>query len=372
MSRTVVTIADTVLGYGSPQILSLTKSLAEFMGGGHMIFQPFVPHRRLVDLSKDGYCIETVVTVEHPWSWIGRMQYLKRVVRSINAHRPDVLILTNYNLFAIVELLDYRPKKIIHLALEGLEQFGATKYRSKYFVRKIKQLVKNIDIWIFPETNRAMHDCNLLGIPNHRICIIYNVTQAASSACPAPDRNGKIIYAGSVDFNRTAAHFFPVPSVAVNAIDVIGSLSGSDCQKQEFLAATRSPESKLRYLGEISANALAAQLRSYTYSLVYWFPTDWATRNAAPNKFFQAIAAGIPVIAAPHPQCIMLIKRYRCGVILKDWEFDTFVSGLKSSMRKVASPAYQEMVDGCNEAYVKELNWDIQFKKIEKLFERTN
>lgn len=370
MSRTIVTVADTVLGYGSTQILSVTKGLAEIIGGDHRIFQPFVPQRKFIDLTKDGYCVETVMTAEHPWSWIGRIQYLRRVAKSINAQRPDVLVLPNYNMIPIIDLLDYRPNKIIHLALEDMEQFGES-YWAQYIVRKIKQHVRDIDIWIFPEQNRAIHDCNLLNVPFNRVCLFYNITDDALPALPANERNGKIVYAGSVDFNRTAAHFFASPIVAAESIDVFGNLCGSDQQKQEFLAATRSPESRLRYFGEIPADILADQLPSYAYSLVYWFPANWALRNAAPNKFFQAIASGVPVIAAPHPQCVALIKRYGCGFVLKDWEFDTFVSGLKSAIRKIGTPAYQDMVDGCNEAYAKELNWDNQFKKVEKLFERT-
>ncbi len=369
MSRTVITVADTVLGYGSSQILTLTKSLAELIGGDHKIFQPFVPQRKFIDLSKDGYCVETVNTLEHPWSWIGRMQYLRRVANTINANRPDVLVLPNYNLIPIIELLDYKPKRIIHLALEDMEQFG-TSFLAENIVRKIKQLVKKIDIWIFPEVNRAIHDCHFLDIPFDQTCILYNVTSDALSVQPTCDRNGKIIYAGSVDFDRTAACFFASPLVATIAIDVFGSLGGSDSQKQDFLAATQNTENRIRYFGEIPSESLASQLPSYAYSLVYWFPTNWALRNAAPNKFFQAIASGVPVIAAPHPQCVALINRYNCGVALKDWDFDTFVSGLKYAIQKIGTPRHQEMVAGCNEAYAKELNWNSQFKKIQRLFEK--
>lgn len=370
MSRTVVTVSDTVLGYGSSQVLSLTRSIAEYLGGSHKIFQPFVPQRKFIDLSNDGYCIETVTTVEHPWSWVGRIQYLKRVAKSINAHRPDVLVLPNYNMLAIIELLNYRPRKIIHLALEDMEQFGGS-FWAKNIISKIKQLAKEVDIWIFPEENRAMHDCSTLDIPYDRIGILYNVTTDLRSTQPATERNGKIIYAGSVDFDRTAAQFFSSPAVVESAIDVFGSLSGSARQKQDFLTTTQSVKSKLKYFGELPAASLADRLPSYAYSLVYWFPNNFALRNAAPNKFFQAIASGVPVVAAPHPQCIALINRYGCGITLKNWEFDTFVLGLKSAMRKIGTPAYQEMINGCNEAFARELNWENQFKKIEKLFERT-
>jgi len=363
MSRTVVTVSDTVLGYGSSQILSITKGLAETIGGDHKIFQPFVPHRKFQNLNNEGYCVETVTTVEHPWSWIGRMQYLRRVAKSINTHRPDVLVLPNYNMIPIIDLLDFRPSKIIHLVLEDMEQFGES-YWAQHILRKIKQHVQKIDIWIFPEQNRAIHDCNVLGVPFDRVCLFYNITTDARAYLPANERNGRIVYAGSVDFKRTVARFFSSPPVASEAIDVFGNLSGSDEQKQDFLAATRSPENRLRYFGEIPADTLANQLPQYAYSLVYWFPVNLALRNAATNKFFQAIASGVPVISAPHPQCVSLIKRYGCGISLKDWEYGTFVSGLKSAVRKMGSTEYQDMVAGCKEAYVKELNFDFQFQKL--------
>jgi glycosyltransferase involved in cell wall biosynthesis len=368
MSKAVATVADTVLGYGSSQILALTYSLAELIGGQHQIFQPFVPQRKFIDLNKKGYCFETIATIEHPWSWIGRMQYLRRAAKLINDSRPDILILPNYNMIPIIALLDYRPKKIIHLVLEDMEQFGVN-YWANHIVMKIKQLVEKIDLWIFPEQNRAIHDCKMLGIPFDRICLFYNVTTEKPLVRAASDRNGKVIYAGSVDFDRTVAHYLASPPVAAQAIDVFGNLSGSEHQKQDFLAATRASENRLRYLGEIPAETLAEQLPSYAYSLVYWFPVNWALRNAAPNKFFQAIASGVPALAAPHPQCRLLIERYGCGIVLKDWEFHTFLSGLKAATAIIGASAYQEMVEGCQVACVKELNWNNQFRKIEKLFQ---
>lgn len=368
MTRMVATVADTVLGYGSSQVLSITTGIADHIGGSHRIFQPFVPHRKYLDISKNGYNVETITAIEHPWCWIGRMQYLKRVAKSIDKIRPDVLILPNYNMIPIIDFLDHRPKKIIHLALEDMDQFGNS-YRALHIIRKIKQHVKNIDIWIFPEQNRAIHDCNLLNIPFNRICLFYNVADDVPTSYGLNKRNGRIIYGGSVDFSRTAAHYFADPAVAAQAIDVFGGLNGSDQQKQEFLTATQSPVNKIRYFGEVSAEDLANQLPAYAYSLVYWLPVNWALRNAAPNKLFQAIAAGVPVITAPHPQCVSLIKRYGCGIALKDWEYSTFVSGLKMAIRKIDTTAYQDMIAGCKDACHKELNWDIQFEKIIKHLE---
>jgi glycosyltransferase involved in cell wall biosynthesis len=369
MTKSVVTVADTVLGYGSPQVLSVTKALAEYIGGDHRIYQPFVPQRRFIDLSKYGYFVETITSVEHPWTWIGRMQYLRRVAKAVNEVRPEVLILPNYNMLPIIDLLNYRPRSIIHIVLEDLEQFGES-YWAQRIIHRIKKNVGSIDMWIFPERNRAIHDCYLLGIPYSRMCLLYNLSAAAYTARNSNECNGRIVYAGSVDFQRTVARFFSSASVASEKIDVFGTLSGTDKQKRKFLEASRSSKNNIRYFGEISAELLEMRLPYYAYSLVYWFPLNWALRNAAPNKFFQAIASGVPVIAAPHPQCVSVIKRYGCGIVLRDWKYRTFVSALKFAVQKIGTSEYQDMVSGCNEACRKELNWDHQFDKVVKCFER--
>ena len=48
-------------------------------------------------------------------------------------------------------------------------------------------------------------------------------------------------------------------------------------------------------------------------------PVTTAQRYAAPNKFFDAIACGTPPICAPHPQCVEVIRKWRCGLLVDDW-----------------------------------------------------
>lgn len=369
MSRSVATISDTVLGYGSPQVLSLTKGLGELIGGDHQIFQPFVPHRKFIDLTSEGYSIETIATIEHPWTLIGRTQYLRQVSNSINQNRPDIIVLPNYNMIPLIGLLNYRPKRIIHLALEDMDQFGDS-YLGRSIVRNIKRYIREIDIWIFPERNRAIHDCKVLEIPFDKTCILYNVLPLGRQDNTEIKLNNRIIYAGSVDFDRTAALFFDEPKIASFPIDVFGGLSGSSDKKNQFLSAANSSPNGLRYFGEIPAVKLDQKLSSYSYSLVYWMPKTWALRNAAPNKFFQAISSGVPVISAPHPQCVELIERYGCGVALKDWEFNTFMSGIDHAIKKIGTSYHQEMIEGCKRAYRDELNWGMQFTKVAEMLGR--
>lgn len=367
MAKIIATVADTVMGYGSSQILATTKSIAELVGSEHIIFQPFVPHRPFVDLSGKGYKIETISSVEHPWSWTGRVEYLKRVAAYLNDSRPDILLLSNYSLFPILDLLAYRPRKTIHLALEDLGQFGSS-FVGGLMTRKIERLSGSIDVWIYPEFNRAVNDAKILGVPWNKMCVVYNVPSPDDQfATPLGARIKRIAYAGSVDFHRSVAHFLGSPPVAKLPIDVFGSMSGEGYERNEFVGRLSERESDLRYFGEISAEELRRRMPQYGFSIVFWLPTNFALRNAAPNKFFQSIAAGVPVIAAPHPQCRMLIDRYGAGIILTDWTYNTLLKGLHQAVDMIGTDSHEEMIESCKTACESELNWDNQFGKIQRI-----
>src|SRR5439155_18299832 len=59
-----------------------------------------------------------------------------------------------------------------------------------------------------------------------------------------------------------------------------------------------------RYLGLLPTSHLHEIMPQYAYRLVLWRPDDYQTLYASPNKMFESIAAGIPPICTPHPQCV--------------------------------------------------------------------
>ncbi len=358
--KTIITVADTMMGYGSPQVIHFVRSLSDILGCNYFIFQPFLPQKKFIDLTHLSFNIETINTIEHPWSWIGRTQYLKRVASRLNEIKPDILILSNYTLLPIVDFLKFKPQYIIHQVLEELDQFGDSLV-GRNILKRIKRIAPRVDFWIFPEQNRAIHDAYVLGIPYEKISIFYNVLDQLDGFEDITKKNKRFLYAGSVDFNRTVAKYFTNVQVYEKPIDVFGEISGPSKECEQFQENLKRPKSKIRYFGEVSAEVINKKLSEYSFSLVYWFPISFSTRNAAPNKFFQAIAAGVPVLAAPHPQCIELINRYNCGIVLKDWSEKSFLSGLNLAMHLFDTKDYEAMLDGCKKAYNHELSWNRQF-----------
>jgi glycosyltransferase involved in cell wall biosynthesis len=367
MSGMIVTIADTTLGYGSPQIPRLTSSLCDLTGGRAVIFQPLLPSRPAVPVHYPGCEVETIATFGHPHGRIGRWEYIARCAKYIDAYKPDILVLSKYNLFGVLKHASHIPKKIIHLALEGMELLGPSSRLESAAIDEIKRYASRVNYWIFPEANRATNDARILGIPAERICIMYNVSDNVAAGESA--RNGRILYAGSLDEHNSIGRYIFEPEFMPAPIDIFGDLQKKNTSKwKASLSKDSLKKANLRWFGHFPADRLNAMLPSYNYSIVFWLPVYFSFLNAAPNKFFQAVAASVPVISAPHPQMKMLIERYGCGIIIDGWKKHDLLAGLEQAQALLGTAAYGNMVENCRHAVKKELSWDIQFAKFARLY----
>lgn len=374
MKSRLITISDVVLGYGSPQIVNFSESLCEIMGSKGIIFQPLVPQRKIVNIDHPSLSLETLHTASHPYSASGRIEYQQKCAKLINKNRPDVLIITNYTLLNLIDRLDYRPQRIIHLALEDLDLLlkgAAGVARLSSLSRQVNKL---IDLWIFPEVNRARRDASLLNIDPDSISIFYNVSKIGSDYPEQLERQPRIIYAGTLDVETSVGHIIFDSEVARFPVDVYGDLQGNISSKVtmqskvDYLRRLGSRSCDLKWFGQVPIKKLDALLPSYSFSLIYWQPIRHALLNAAPNKLFQAIAAGVPVVGAPHPQVKMLVERYGCGLLLDGWGREQLISGLHKAQRLMGSTEHEELKENCRKATAKELSWEVQITKWAKRF----
>lgn len=375
----IITISDVVAGYGSPQIVDFTHSLCEALGMQGLLCQPLVPEREVLPIDSHWLQLETIHTVEHPISSPGRMEYLTKCARIVNRFQPQVLIITNYSLLGIIKELRYRPKKIIHLVLEDVEPLRAGRAGVAHMAL-INHVVRSelIDLWVFPEAKRAEGDASLFGIEWKKISIFYNVSTQHVIEDKERRRLSRIIYAGTLDANVSIGKYIFDEEIAEYPIDIYGDLQGAGLSKQEMrrkienLKTLRPQQCKQKWFGQVPAKTLARVIRAYDFSIVYWLPIRKGLLNAAPNKFFQALSAGVPVISAPHPQVKKLIDRYGCGILLEGWEKDHIVSSLRRAQELIETTAHREMCDNCHLAVEAELSWERQMGKWLKRFDVEN
>ena len=373
MKTRLVTISDVVAGYGSPQIADFSQSVCRLIGTTGVIFQPLVPDRKIVRLDSSLLSLETIHAGVHPHSPHGLTEYLQQCARRVNRIRPDILLICNYNMLDIVDGLAYRPRKIVHLALEDLDSvisgpFGQARLAS---IRRQSAL---IDLWLFPEVNRALHDASRLGIKADSLSIFYNVADSKLGKISDSRKINRMVYAGTLDAETSVGRYIFDHELAPFPLDVYGGLQGfpdSISEMKKKVDDLRNLEPKkchLKWYGQIPASKLRELLPLYSFSLVYWRPVRHGLLNAAPNKFFQAIAAGVPVICAPHPQPKMMVERYGCGVLLDGWEKKHLIAGLEKAQQLMTSEAYGELLANCHRAAAGELSWEVQMNRFAKRF----
>jgi len=350
-------VSDVSLGYGSPQVDGLTSSLSERYSTAAVIFEPDQSGRPPSPTKCPSYEVRRISTGNHPYTGAGRAEYLGQVARQINALRPDMVAIFCTFCLPVLTQLRYRPRFVLYASIESIVAYG------EFDVALNRHLASSIDLAVFPEENRARLDGARCGLLERPMAILYNVRRGSSNDEPRLEHRGRrMIYSGTVSRANTFADYFLDESVAMQPIDVFGPVTGDDAGSlRNDLFRIRG---NVRYRGQVNAAKLERIRSRYSFSIVMWAPHNENQHYAAPNKFFDAIADGVPPIAAPHPQCEALIRRYGCGILMADWSLAAFESALEEAMRVYGTDRYREMVAGCRKACDEELNWSAQFDKL--------
>lgn len=359
-------VSDVSLGFGSPQIAAFLRSLQHFYGPAAevILFEPDEPQKPSRQSFFPTVDIRRVSTAFHPHTGIGRVEYLTQVAPVVNRLHPDVLVLFCTYTLPVLFHLHSRPPFVIFYALESAALYG------KFDIQMNRSIGSLVDLIIYPEENRAARDIAISGYRAIPFVTIYNCSDSHQSRTPLSprDRNGRVLYQGTIDFERTHGSYYLNPKLQDLPIDLFGPITGSDGSDLE--ARLGSLSGQVRYRGFIDAATLSAFRPNYLFSIVIWNPINENTLYACPNKFFESIADGVPPITAPHPQCDELVRRYGCGIVMADWTFESFLQAIEDGLRMRGSDLYEEMVSNCQRATMQELNWNAQFDRIKPFLRR--
>lgn len=355
---TVLTLSDVSVGYGTPQIISLTKSLTEYFDASGFILEPDQPERPPVNHTIPNVQVERFYTSTHPYSLSGRYDYNLQIARRIDEIRPDVLVLSAFVGAGAVLRMKHKPKLVIYY---GLEHTDGTMWRA---LELMPLIADKIDIAIFCEENRAQLDAPRLKLEKKPTLILYNGSSAEVEPLPSYARNNHIFYGGLIHPELTYSDFYLDGDLDEYPIDMFGLVDGYE-DKTKVLSELAVRKSRVSYNGYVKGGgALLDILRHYQFSIVMWAPVRESFRYAAPNKFFDAIQAGVPVITAPHPLCKRLVERYACGIVMKDWTLEALKDALDEAKVAPMRGDYAEMVEERLPVARKDLSWDRQFEKL--------
>ena len=353
----IACVSDVCIGYGSPQIGYLTESLRDHYGADALIVEPRVPALAPQHHLFPGVKVLRAQTGFDVYSEAGRIEYVLQAARMIDQWAPDLLVLCCTFTIPVLFKLKKRPRHVIYFSYESIAHYGDLDEAMN------GQLRGEVDLVIFPEENRAAMELGRYRFGGVPIVVLYNcVPRYSRRPLPKTSRNGRFLYAGTIDRVDTLAEYYATSRVDSFPIDLYGPIRGGSDEERESLTARLREH--VRYGGHVDSRTLSQLRPYYVYSLVAWNPRTENQLYAAPNKLFESIADGVPPLTAPHPQCKKIVERYSCGLLLSDWTEDALVAGLERASRIYRTSRWDAMVSACEAAFVDELNWERQFEKL--------
>jgi len=350
-----VIISDTPLGYGSPQIEYLKMSIESFLSIETLVFSPVYPDREIIRNETS----VPIIPKNHPFSGKGLVERLRLHSVNVNTIRPEVLVLVNPENLFLLGQLKYRPKIVIYY---GLENIGSTLLRPQKISKK---MLEQVDLFISPEINRAISDAALLKLNPNKVFQVLNCAPKFDKVAIGK-RLEKIsyIYGGTLSPKIVDLDAISVAS-KYGSVDIFGD--------QSELEGVRL---RGRLHGVVERRQLNKYYSNSHFSLICWKVTSFGNLYAAPNKAYQSISLGVPIISYPYPQVRRIIATYGCGFLAKNFELESFEKAIAQSRQLFDTGNIDRMVAACEDAFESELNWGFQIdpiiKKISKLLSNSS
>jgi glycosyltransferase involved in cell wall biosynthesis len=303
------------------------------------------------------------------------MFYNIRLFVHLLFNRYDLLVANDLDTL----LPNYLVSKMKHVPLiyDSHEYFtGVPEIQKKPFV---KWVWTRIEKSIFPDLNHAITVSNSIALQYEkeyliRPLVIMNAGRNSDKIEPYKRQEIGvplnelllIIHGTGINIDRGAEELLDamfllkgVTLLIVGSGDVVPQLK----QKVKELKI----DSRIRFIPTVPWNALIRYIKMADVGLSLDKDTSLNYRFSLPNKLFDYISAGIPVIAGNLPEPARIITELRCGVIIDKIDTDTIkraIEDLKSNPDKLS-----KLTENAKSAS-SVLNWENEAKKVAAFYKR--
>jgi glycosyltransferase involved in cell wall biosynthesis len=179
----------------------------------------------------------------------------------------------------------------------------AALYRNEYGVEPV--VVRNIA----PDVSHLLpHDRSELGVAERELLVVFQGSGIN------PGRGGEELLAA-------------IPMTEGVRLLVIGS--GDIIESLRRTAEESKASDRIIFLPRMSWEEMMRYTMICDAGLSLDTDTCVNQRYSLPNKIFDYIAAGIPVVVSPLPEVSALIERYGCGIVLEDLSPDSLARQLQ-------------------------------------------
>ena len=402
----ILILSDVSLGRGVPQLTYLANSLRDTLGATVRVIEPDMKGAPEIDIP--GVEIVREMTLLPPSHPSFAIDYARACKTHIERFRPEIVVATSGFMVLATSTCTFQDFRLIFYAFEDKKhQIGVPPYSQELLCG---MLANEADFVLVPEINRASIDYPLQ-VAAGNLHVLYNASTQLTQHVHAPSifdeqsyvacnpdvaravaskaigsglahyqRYGRFecrpmghrfatecrfLFAGTID-RRSLLGALEDPNLQGINVDIFGVPSNSDAS--ELLARICAIHPNIAYKGYVSNLELRRLSTSYSYRIVFWGDTAVNELYACPNKLFEALADGLPVVATPQPQVREVLAKWGCGLLTKDWGLGAASHALQIARNWYETEIYDQLRRNAIAAG-NALSWDNEFKKIAPLFQ---
>lgn len=226
----------------------------------------------------------------------------------------------------------------------------------------IKQFWKKVEDHILPKLPHSLTVCESIAKHYNRA---YNIDMKVVrnipnyNTLPRTKKNlfpGKkiIIYQGALNVGRGLEWVLDAMPLIDNAILVIIG-DGDIKQKLELQVKTLKIEDRTQFVGKVSAEKLHEYTTSADIGLCLLENKGLNYFYALPNRIFDYIHAGVPVLATRFPEISAIVENYNTGTLIDHYEPEFLAKNLNDMLTNPMNTDHFEAV-------AKELCWETEEK----------
>lgn len=177
------------------------------------------------------------------------------------------------------------------------------------------------------------------------------------------EKENRICYIGAISEIRGLTQLVKSLNFCENIkLDLAG-----DCYEEEYLSRlkTLAEWSKVNYLGHINREQ-SLKIKSLAFAGLITFLPAANHINAQPNKIFEYMASGLPVICSNFPMWKLLIEQNNCGICVNPQKPEEIANAInKLSKDPILA---KKMGENGKKAVVEKYNWQMEEKKLLQLY----
>lgn len=293
-----------------------------------------------------------------------------RTLLFVRKDRNDILVFHDFQNIAALILLCMMTNRKLLWDLHELPH--PIFFRFKLFKQILRYMLQRVDLAIYTNEERRGYMIDRIGHKEKAYFILNNFNletyyQAKVRNIPTEieswqiEKRPYVIWLGAASRGRNFDRFLQafLPFFQIYDLVILGSIE-KDIQ---YLI----DKDKLRdriYSDYVSQDKIIDYIDGSSFSVVLYKNNTANNFYCEPNRLYQLVGRGKPVVVGNNPTMAKMILKHRVGIVLEDDGFN--IEGLRNSISSLISDytIFKENLEEVN--FAKDFSWENQFEDLGK------